>query len=521
MVESTLSETVLWSGLRTLLTATLAMLPLLLMQRVWLGLSQPRAKLLAAFSAGLPFFIPELLTGFNYRVQATVWAAKLAPDLNAVFTEALYGGIQLLRAVAAGTLVLLILPRDPATASRLFAWRLLRPVMGARKWLWGLLRLRLEGDLAGLLSAWSVMALVVFQEFETAALMQVDRHPLAWSVWMFDAHAARQPLTDSLQMAFAPLLLECLLLSPAAIVIWLRRESAGRELLSAAGEHRPTSLLTITLAALWGLLGFAILVAIPMLRMRGEVIEGLRILLITPRLLKQSLEQVLTSALISFGAAVAAISISGLLLGLIDRQRIQNQNHHRNRNQNRHSSAALAALMIALLPGLAGPLLIALTLLAAFQLPILRPLYDTWLPLLLGLTLSVLPRAMALQQLLRLTQTNEAVFLADLLRLSRLSAVRRAAAAILWRLMDVRWICALLLLTQWCFWDVTTTSILRPLSPEPVVTRLYNEMHFSRTEALLGLTALAGLSPLMLGTAGMLVMRAIRIKKDTKQSFVS
>jgi hypothetical protein len=79
----------------------------------------------------------------------------------------------------------------------------------------------------------------------------------------------------------------------------------------------------------------------------------------------------------------------------------------------------------------------------------------------------------------------------------------------------------LLLLTQWCFWDVTTTSILRPLSPEPVVTRLYNEMHFARTEALLGLTVLAGLSPLVLGLAGMLAMLLVRTKKDTKQSFVS
>jgi hypothetical protein len=509
MVESTLSETVLWSALRALFTATLAMLPLLLLQHVWQGLSQGRWKLLAALAAGLPFFIPELLTGFNYRVQATVWAAKLAPNLNAVFTEALYGGIQLLRAVAAGALILLILPRDPATGSGVGTWKLLKPLMNSREWLSGLLRLRLQGDLAGLIAAWCVMSLVVFQEFETAALMQIDRHPLAWSVWMFDAHAARQPLTDSLQMAIGPLLIECLLLSPAAIVIWLRQESAGRELVSAAGEHRPARTLKFAVAALWALLGFTVLVAIPMLRMSREAVDGVRMLLVTPRLLTQSLEQILTSTLISFGAAVAAISFCGLLLGLIDR------------NRNRPSPAALATLVIALLPGLAGPLIIGLTLLAAFQLPILLPLYDTWLPLLLGLTLSVLPKALALQLLLRLTRTNEAIFLADLLRVSHCSAVRRAGARILWRLTDVRWICALLLLTQWCFWDVTTTSILRPLTPEPVVTRLYNEMHFARTEALLGLTVLAGLSPLVLGLAGMLAMLVVRTKKDTKQSFVS
>jgi hypothetical protein len=353
------------------------------------------------------------------------------------------------------------------------------------------------------------MSLVVFQEFETAALMQIDRHPLAWSVWMFDVHAARQPLADSLRMSLGPLLFEFLLLSPAAFVIWLRRESSGRELVSASGEHRSAGPLTTTIAVIWGLTGIAVLIAFPLLRMGREAADGIWLLLVTPRLLRQSLEQVLTSTLISFGAAVVASSICGLLLGLIERHR------------DRRKAAAAAILAILLLPGFAGPLLISLTLLAVFQLPVLLPLYDTWLPLILGLMLAVLPRALALQLLLRLAGTSESIFLGGLLRGSGVASVRRAGAGILWRLVDVRWAGAVLLLTQWCFWDVTTTSILRPLSPEPAVTRMYNEMHFARTEALLGLTAVAGVLPVILGLAGMLVMWILRTKKDTKQSFVS
>ena len=509
MVESTLSETVLWSGLRAVLTASLALVPLLILHRAWQGLADVRLKWLAAFPAGLPFFIPELLIGFNYRVQATVWAARLAPDWNAVFTEGLYGLIQLLRAVAAGTFMLLILPRDPATASGIRVWQLLQPVTGSTQWLCGFLRLRVEGDWAGWTAAWCVMSLVVFQEFETAALMQIDRHPLAWSVWMFDVHAARQPLADSLRMSLGPLLFEFLLLSPAAFVIWLRRESAGRELVSASGEHRSAGPLTTTFAVIWGLTGIAVLIAFPLLRMGREAADGIWLLLVTPRLLRQSLEQVLTSTLISFGAAVVASSVCGLLLGLIERHR------------DRRKAAAAAILAILLLPGFAGPLLISLTLLAVFQLPVLLPLYDTWLPLILGLMLAVLPRALALQLLLRLAGTSESIFLGGLLRGSGVASVRRAGAGILWRLVDVRWAGAVLLLTQWCFWEVTTTSILRPLSPEPAVTRMYNEMHFARTEALLGLTAVAGVLPVILGLAGMLVMWILRTKKDTKQSFVS
>jgi hypothetical protein len=45
-----------------------------------------------------------------------------------------------------------------------------------------------------------------------------------------------------------------------------------------------------------------------------------------------------------------------------------------------------------------------------------------------------------------------------------------------------------------CFWDVTVASILRPVELEPVITRLYNEMHYGRTEALMSLSIFAALT---------------------------
>ncbi|MGV2341707.1 MAG UNVERIFIED_CONTAM: hypothetical protein LVR18_49645 [Planctomycetaceae bacterium] len=72
---------------------------------------------------------------------------------------------------------------------------------------------------------------------------------------------------------------------------------------------------------------------------------------------------------------------------------------------------------------------------------------------------------------------------------------RKLAAQLLWKLQDLPLVTALLLLTQWVFWDVTTASLLHPLTFEPIVTRLYNEMHFARTEALLGLSAVSLAAP--------------------------
>jgi hypothetical protein len=501
MVEATLGETLFWSILRALLVASCALLPLLVLRRAWEGTRSSRARSWIIAAAALPFFIPELLTGFHYRVQAAVWASELAPSANAAFAEGLYGLLQLLRAVSAGTIVLLLLPQNPATAGGLHTWKLLRPVLPRRHWISGQLRLLVSGVLAAPLAAWSVMAITVFQEFETAALMQIDRHPLAWTVWMFDAHAAQQPLAESLRMSTAPLAVEFLLLLPLLPALCRTRGTDGRELETwSAGELRPASRLIHILAGSYGLAAAIILIGIPQFRLGAETLSGVRLLVSSARLLQQSLVQVLTSTAVSAAAALTALSACTLAA------RIRHQS-----NRNRIHRMLLPAII--LLPGLAGPLATSLTLLALFQTPPLRPLYDTWLPLLLGLTLAVLPRALALQLLLERFDKSEAIHSAEQLGLSPTAGVRSNSSSILWRLIDLRRLGALLLLTQWCFWNVTSTSILRPLDPEPAITRLYNEMHFARTEVLLGLTALSALAPGVLFVSGLYLRWCVRKKR--------
>jgi hypothetical protein len=501
MVESTAAETLFFSSLRAVLVASCALLPLLLLQRVWEGAVSSRWRLWTIAGTVLPFFIPELITGFHYRIQATVWAAELAPASNAVFTEGLYAFLQLLRAVSAGALVLLLLPTNPAARSSLHAWDLLRGGLPRKVWLAGRLRLLLTDVFPARLAAWSVMALIVFQEFETAALMQIDRHPLAWTVWMFDAHAAQQPLSESLGMVAGPLAVELLLLIPLLFVIGsFRRSIRSAVSPTSAGEQRQSARGTQVLAAACGLVAVIVLIGFPSVRIGADAISGLRLLLGTPRLFQQSLTQVLTSTAVSAAVAMAALAVSGLLTSEL-------------RTPSRTPVRASGLCAVALLPGLAGPLAISLTLLTLFQTTWLRPLYDTWLPMVLGQMLGLLPRAFALQLLLAKQVSSESVFSAEQLCRSPSGGVRGAAAGIVWRLVDVRWLGALLLLTQWSFWDVTSTSILRPLSPEPAVTRLYNEMHFARTEVLLGLTVLSAVSPALLWMSGMLVSRAVRKKR--------
>ena len=140
-------------------------------------------------------------------------------------------------------------------------------------------------------------------------------------------------------------------------------------------------------------------------------------------------------------------------------------------------------------------LILSLGLQTLFQLPLLRPAWDTMLPQLLGQILWLLPRAFAAAQLLWTEERSESLHAASLLLQAADSQQRRTAAGLIWRLQDLPLTVALLVLTHWAFWDVTTASLLHPVTFEPIVTRLYNEMHFARTEALLGLTALSISTP--------------------------
>ena len=192
----TLIFALLWSVVRCVMIASLAVWPVAaIVSRIEASptvLSRRLRLLLAIF----PFFLPELLIGFNYRLTVTQLTSGSSPIIAATCTEALYGLLMFSRCLAVGVALSLLMPRRSATEESLHSWGMLRRSMPSATWFRGWLRLKIFGSWQASLVAWSAMALLGFQEFETAALMQVDRYPISWSVWLFDAHAARLPLWD-------------------------------------------------------------------------------------------------------------------------------------------------------------------------------------------------------------------------------------------------------------------------------------------------------------------------------------
>ena len=512
----TLSESILWSLARSVVVASVAICPLMILIRQiesCRGLQSRRVWILLSV---FPFFVPDLLIGFNYRLTSTqlsnafkpesirsqsdsvdpggamtgsitgraqkVIGPRYGPLIAAATTELLYSFLQIARCLAVGAALTLLLPGTAVTRESIHAWNLLKSSDNVSRWQLGALKLQFAGPWQPMLVSWSFMALITFQEFETAALMQIDRHPIAWSVWLFDAHADRQPLSDSLRMIAAPLLCELMLLCPALLALMSYRPSdvANPENHETSRWHKNGKARQRWVAAACVLPGLCFFLIWPAMVNAGPAYSGLTSLLTNGSMLRQSAKQILTSVGFAAAATVLSMNIAAIILS---RQRIGTSNQQRWK-------------LIALLPGLMGSLVLSLMLLAMFQLPLLNILYDTWLPLLLGQALTALPKALAVVLLLHRITDRSAIHSAEILARAPDLHTRRTASSIIWRMTNGRWLLGGLTVAHWCFWDVTVASILRPIRVEPVVNRLYNEMHYGKTEALMSLSLLATIAPL-------------------------
>ncbi|MCA9051827.1 MAG: hypothetical protein KDA89_23980, partial [Planctomycetaceae bacterium] len=190
----TMSTALAWSVGRALVAATAA-LPIALMLPVALSSigsdRQRRSKgfsLLVTVGLLLPLIVPDLLVGFTYRLTS----ARLVHSSAA--TELLYLFLLTLKSLALQVAARLILPDSTVSRESLHSLRLLRPRFARGEYMVNLVRLLATGPWRTPLIGWMISVLFSFQEFETAALVQVNRHPIAWTVWLFDAHAAGETL---------------------------------------------------------------------------------------------------------------------------------------------------------------------------------------------------------------------------------------------------------------------------------------------------------------------------------------
>jgi hypothetical protein len=156
-------------------------------------------------------------------------------------------------------------------------------------------------------------------------------------------------------------------------------------------------------------------------------------------------------------------------------------------------------------PGLAGSLLVALAVLALFQLQPLRIAYDTPVPLLLALTAVLLPMGLILGALLASLGRHDAAHAAVLLEGSSDPPVAMAGRRLRWQLSGRAWWWLAVLLFYLAYFDVAASAMLAPTGMTPAVVRLYNLMHYGRGAVLSAMVCATLLAPVMLLAAAALI----------------
>lgn len=456
----------LWTLVRSLLLIALA-LPLCGRLVRWIKTSPAAQRGWQLGLLALPFLFPELLTGYAYsqmtRLLITgVWTREFWFDL-----------LLLLRVIPIGTLLWYCAPPSPLSREAWHARRLAVRV-GEPAWKrWGILiGYWLRGPARTALFAGCGLFLVLFQEFELASLLATT----SWTVWLFDAQAGGLSLTDSLQCCLVPALCAWLVCGP------LPWQVCGPSLRSAdlSSSDLPVSRMSSNL--LWGYLCVALglIVVYPCLLIGLETIPGVLGLLRNSGQARGLFQGILVAGGCGLIAGLSADLLAGWL--------VTDQPLNLWRRLGMIGSAA----------GLCGSLILSLASVALFQQPWLRPLYDTSLPVVLGLIVWLLPRALLLHGMLIATRSPIAEHAARMLMTSSDPQRARSSHQILWQLRGRSATAVRLLLCYWAYWDLTLPGILNPTGMEPATVRLYGDMHFGRNAMLTAKAGLTLAAPLLL-----------------------
>lgn len=421
---------------------------------------------------------PDLIAGYGY------WSFSLSLARHPGWNEALLTLLIGLKASVVAAVILYFSPESPLTPAGRRLLDLARGRMPAAS----RLRIGAYAGLVRLLPALAIAFLFAFQQFELPSLMGGT----AWTVTLFDRQALVPDLSESADPLVWPLMIELVALGPV-VAFLMRSVTANRRSVPAAKSAfaiNATAWSVATLAAL-------LTAAVPFGILLYEGAGGLSYLAAaTPTAIGYWRE---VSVALAYGttAGVAAYFAGAGILRLVASVRWRR--------------GGLALLALACLPGLSGPLVPSLAAVELLQRPMLLPVRDTILPLIVVLTLSLLPRAILLEALARFARDQAAVHLSRRLRSSPSKAQRSSGRRLLWSLEGFGRFCRVSLLAHWGYLDLTAAAILAPTAIVPVTVRLYNLMHYGHNPSLSAMTLVVVAVPIA-AFASILLLRHLSLR---------
>ena len=388
-----------------------------------------RARALAWALLLAPFLTPPLLISYAYSRLAL--ALMASPWTH----EMLYVSVLLLKlmplAVIVRQLITFPLSAKARHCHRLFA----APAMFASV----LFRMRGAGPAPWIAGA--LVFLFAFADFELASLWSMK----TWTVAIFDAQTGGLALRETLRLVAFPGAIQ---IAVVALLV-IRSPQSTRSVADDTPKGSRAGFVYLALAACFVCL-------LPLLLVTTQAAKGIRTIVENFVLGRE----IIASLLFAFGAATLATIVA------------------RRMGQWRLMCAA----------GLAGALVISLLVLACFQLPVLRPAYDTPLPLLLALSLVLLPAAGLLAHLLACQENSAARHIARQIASPRLA----------WELDVQPRLAAFGVLFFVGYSDFTASSILAPIRLTPAFVRLHNLAHYGQTAVLSAMLVVAVATPVLL-----------------------
>lgn len=450
-----------WSALRALVAALFAVAAgTAISGELWRLSARGRRALWLLVLATI--LAPDLIAGYAF----SNFSLSLIRDplLNEAFLTLLIG----LKAAAIAAVMLSFAP-PPAMTS---AGGHVLTLAGNRIGGFDRLRLRMQGIAGRLLPALAVAFLFAFQQFELPSLTAST----AWTVTLFDRQALVPDPVESAKSLIWPLAVELVALAPIVLFV-VRAAPAKRRNVPPAARRLPLRLL----AWFCAVLAVSLAAVIPLGMLLLESLPGLGYVLPRTPTAVSYWHEVVTA--LGYGV-VAAVAATLPAIGLL-----------RLTSSTRWRSLGIVLLLTACIPGLCGPLIPSLFVVAWLQSPWLLPLRDTLIPLVTVLALFLLPRAILLESLAQLIRDEPALHLANRLRTSPEARQRRAGRQLLWEQAGFGRYCRVSLLAYWGYLDLTAATILAPAVVVPVTARLYNLMHYGHNASLSAMALFAVVVP--------------------------
>lgn len=430
----------------------------------------------------IPFFMPGLVIGYAYRNAAL--SLVQTPQWN----EALYALIVACQLLPVAVLVLEWLPPAPLSMTSRFCLRLAsrsnsHPLRGQSRLS---IKRIMVGEFPRRMTAGALVALLGFQEVEVATLMQAK----GWPEWIFTKQVGGVELIDVAGYLVSPALYGLSLIAPV-VMYWRMRQGweSSNPWSSIARETRRddrTRWSCISWVAL--VIAWWLTVVWPLTSLVRGTWQGAGVISWRSAIWRE----------IGDGL-VLALTVSSALGGIMwwaSRSNHRSFCDQRDASQIARNMAWTVVVGLLIGPGLLGSLVLSLAIFEICQRIGVSPAYSPW-PLVVGMVLFLLPRAMALSAVWRNADSNSGVYVAQLMS-CRSGTPGQWGQSIMWTLRDSGRFWTLAVLFWWSYLELTMPSLLRPAGMAPAPMRLYNFLHYGHIPGLAAMLMLVLAVPVVM-----------------------